>query len=168
VKVSVIDVRAGLLSTTLKTFTNVGFFDLASAGEFNFVLLHVIGPSLASLEEIEEVTPFTTGQHYLVVKNFINETSFFEWNPEIQKSYFKLVKDADEINIPKLNEMAFEQTDLVGVPFSAFVANKNLQGQPANYSLVLRGYVRTWFNQISAEYDRVRLLERLSGKTVTV
>ena len=51
VKVSVIDVRAGLLSTTLKTFTHVGFFDLATAGEFNFMLLHVIGPSVASLEE---------------------------------------------------------------------------------------------------------------------
>jgi hypothetical protein len=167
VKVSVIDVRAGLLSTTLKTFTNVGFFDLASAGEFNFVLFHVIGPSVASLEEIEEVIPYTAGQHYLVVKNFINETSFFEWNPEIQKTYFKVVKDADEINIPKLNEMAFEQTDLAGVPFSTFVANKNPQGQPANYSLVLRGYVRTWFNQISGEYDRIRLTERLAGKTVT-
>ena len=112
--------------------------------------------------------PYTTGQHYFVVKNFINETSFFEWNPEIQKTYFKVVKDADEINIPKLNELAYEQTDLAGVPFSTFVANKNAQGQAANYSLVLRGYVRTWFNQISAEYDRVRLLERLAGKTVTV
>ena len=33
VKVSVIDVRAGLLLDTLKTFAQVGFFDLVGAGE---------------------------------------------------------------------------------------------------------------------------------------
>jgi len=62
VKVSVIDVRAGLLSDTLKTFTEVGFFDLVNAGEFNFILFHVIGPSIASLEEIGEIRPYAAGR----------------------------------------------------------------------------------------------------------
>jgi hypothetical protein len=163
VMVSTIDVRAGALLRTLKTFTEVGFFDLCRAGEFNFVLFHVIGPSVASLEEIAEVLPYTAGQHYFVVKNFINETSFFEWHPEIQQGYFKLVRNAVEVNIPKLNELAYEQAELGGVPFSTFIANQTVQGQIANYSLVLRGYVRTWLAQISAEYDRVRLVERLCG-----
>jgi hypothetical protein len=163
VKVSTVDVRAGALLNTLKTFTDVGFFDLCRAGEFNFVLFHVIGPSVASLEEIAEVLPYTDGQHYFVVKNFINETSFFDWHPEIQKGYFKLVKNAVEVTIPKLNELAYEQAELGGVPFSTFIANKTVQGQNANYSLVLRGYVRTWLSQISAEYDRIHLVDRLSG-----
>src|SRR5262249_51983674 len=149
VKVSVIDVRAGALLGTLRTFTDVGFFDLAQQGEFNFVLFHVIGPSVASLEEMAEVAPFASGQQYFVVKNFINETSFFEWQPDVQKGYSKLAKDAVEITVPKLNEMAYEQAELASVPFSTFVANKNTQGQTASYSLVLRGYVRTWLNQIS-------------------
>jgi hypothetical protein len=166
VKVSIVDVRAGALLNTLRTFTEVGFFDLVREGEFNFLLFHVIGPSVASLEEIAEVLPFTGGQNYFVVKNFINETSFFEWHPEIQKGYFKLVKDAIEVNVPKLNEMAYEQAELAGTPFTTFIANKNTQGQNANYSLVLRGYVRTWLGQISAEYDRIRLVDRLAGKTV--
>src|SRR5260370_35912896 len=119
VKVSVIDVRAGLLSDTLKTFTQVGFFDLVNAAEFNFILFHVIGPSIASLEEIGEIRPYADGRDYLLVKNFINETSFFEWNPELHKSYFDLAKDTTEVTIPKLNEMAFEQAELAGVPFSA-------------------------------------------------
>ena len=84
VKVSIVDVRAGSLLNTLKTFTDVGFFDLCRAGEFNFLLFHVIGPSFASLEEIAEVLPYTNGLHYFVVKNFINETSFFDWHPEIR------------------------------------------------------------------------------------
>ena len=71
------------------------------------------------------------------------------------------MKDAPEINIPKLDEMAYEQVELTGVPFSTFVADKTLDNQPADYSLVLRGYVRTWLNQVQAEYDRVGLLDRM-------
>ncbi len=164
VKVSVIDVRAGALLDTLRTFTEVGFFDLAREGEFNFLLFHVIGPSIASLEEMTEVMPYTDGHQHFVVKNFINETSFFEWQPELRNGYSNLAKDAVEITIPKLNEMAYEQADLAGVPFSAFVSNKNAEGQNANYSLVLRGYVRTWLGRISEEYDRIHLIERLEGE----
>ena len=163
-KVNVIDMRAGALTDTLKTFTDVGFFDLARQGVFNFMLVHVIGPSIASLEEMAEVTPYTDGHGHFVVKNFINETSFFDWQPEVQKGYSKLMKDATEITIPKLNEMAYEQSELAGVPFSTFVANKNAQGQNASYSLVLRGYVRTWLGQIGEEYDRIRLIDVLAGK----
>jgi len=167
VKVSVIDVRAGLLSDTLKTFTEVGFFDLVNAGEFNFILFHVIGPSIASLEEIGEIRPYAAGREYLLVKNFINETSFFEWNPQLHKRYFKLAMDAVEVTIPKLNEMAFEQAELAGVPFSAFVANRDADGQTANNSLVLRGYVRSWMNQATSEYDRIGFIDRLSDRGVT-
>ena len=166
VKVSVIDVRAGLLSDTLKTFTEVGFFDLVNAGEFNFILFHVIGPSIASLEEIGEIRPYAAGREYLLVKNFINETSFFEWNPQLHKRYFKLAMDAVEVTIPKLNEMAFEQAELAGVPFSAFIANKTADGQTASNSLVLRGYVRTWMSQITSEYDRIGLIDRLTDRGV--
>jgi hypothetical protein len=161
VKVSVIDVRAGLLSPSLRTLAEVGFFDLVQAGEFNFVLLHVVGPSVASLDEIGDVIPYVGAHNYFVVKNFINDTSFFEWNPTIYQNYFKAVKEAPEINIPRLNEMAYEQVELAGVPFSSFVANKTMDNQATNYSLVLRGYVRTWLNQIHSEYDRVALLDRM-------
>jgi hypothetical protein len=165
VKVSVIDIRAGLMAETLETLTNVGFFDLVRAGEFNFGLFHVVGSSVASLDEIGEVLPHVRDQHYFVVKNFINDTSFFEWNPAIYRSYFGTAKNSVEITIPKLNEMAYEQVELAGVPFSDFVANKQANGQPANNSLVLRGYVRTWLRQICDEYDRVGLLDRLYDRT---
>jgi hypothetical protein len=45
------------------------------------------------------------------------------------------------------------------VPFSTFIADKTANGLAANYSFVLRGYVRHWLNQVFAEYDRVRLAE---------
>jgi len=161
VKISVVDIRAGLLSSTLQALTDVGFFDMVSAGDLKFGLLHVVGPSVASLDEISEVLPLAEDKNYFVVKNFVNDTSFFEWHPDVYKSYFSLLKNAVEVNIPKLNEMAYEQVELAGVPFSTFVADRNAQGLPGNHSLVLRGYVRTWLNQITAEYDRVGLIDRL-------
>ncbi|MBV9556096.1 MAG: hypothetical protein JO254_03375, partial [Pseudolabrys sp.] len=48
-------------------------------------------------------------------------------------------------------------------PFLTFVANKNGQGETANYSFVLRGYVRHWLGNVWAEYDRVKLLEAFEG-----
>jgi hypothetical protein len=165
IKVSVIDIRAGLLAETLKAFTDVGFFDLVHEGEFNFGLFHVVGSSVASLDEIAEVLPYAKGKHYFIVKNFINDTSFFEWNPSVYRNYFKGAADAVEVNIPKLNEMAYEQVEITGVPFADFVANRQSNGQTGSNSLVLRGYVRTWLKQIFHEYDRVGLLDRLYDRT---
>jgi hypothetical protein len=63
-----------------------------------------------------------------------------------------------EITIPKLSEMAYEQVNLVSVPFATFIANKRDQsGEVANYSFVLRGYVRHWLGQVWEEYDRIKL-----------
>jgi hypothetical protein len=163
-RVSIVDVRAGQLSSTLRAFTDIGFFDAVRSGEFKFILFHVLGPSVASLEEIADVMPYSGGKNYLAVKNFINETSFFEWDPAVYDSYFKKAKGAVELNIPKLNEMAYEQVDLSGVPFSTFIKNKNAQGHLANNSLVLRGYVRTWLKQVSDEFDRVGVIERLTDE----
>jgi len=125
---SAMDARAGPLAGTLQALTDVGFFDMVKAGEFNFALLHVVGSSVASLDEISEVPPLAEDKKYFVVKNFINETSFFEWNPDVYKSYFKVLKNAMEIYIPKLNEMAYEQVEIAGVPFATLVANRNPQG----------------------------------------
>ena len=161
-KITLIDIRAGLLSHTLSAFQDSGFFDAVRAGDFNFGLFHVLGPSVASLDEISEVMPYAENGAYFAVKNFINDTSFFDWDPAVKSKYFERSKDSIEINIPKLTEMACEAVELAGVPFSTFISNKNAQGGPGNYSLVLRGYVRTWLMQVAAEYERVGFLKKLS------
>lgn len=160
VKVSIIDVRAGLLSRTLKDMTDVGFFDAVENREFKFALFHVLGPSVASLSEIEDVLPFTENGEYFVVKNHINETNFFEWDQETYNRYFKRSRRAThEINVPKLNEMAYEQVEVAGVPFVSFAQNKNDKNQKADYSLVLRGYVRTWEKAIHEQFDNAGLMD---------
>jgi len=112
-----------------------------------------------SLNEIEETAPFTAEAEYFLVKNFINNTNFFEWDQATHASYFKKLKDAVVIEIPKLNEMAYEQVELASVPFLTFVAKKDGKNETANYSFVLRGYVRHWLGNVWAEYDRVKLLD---------
>ena len=164
--VSIIDVRAGQLSLTLAMLEEVGFLEAVAAGEFNFVLFHVIGPSIASLDEIAEIAPYASEANYFLVKNFINDTTFFEWDPQTSAAYFKKIKRVGDITIPKLNELAYEQVELAGVPFASFVNNKNASGGSANYSFVLRGYVRTWLRNISAEFDRVGLVHAM-GATPT-
>jgi hypothetical protein len=167
--VTVVDVRAGLLSPTLRSLRDIGFLDAVKKGQITFVVFHILGSSIASLNEIEETAPFTTDAKYFLVKNFINNTSFFEWDQATHASYFKKLKDAVVLTIPKLNEMAYEQVELASVPFLTFVANKNQKGDTANYSFVLRGYVRHWLGNVWAEYDRVKLLDIFdtAGNAVT-
>jgi hypothetical protein len=156
-QVTVIDVRAGLLSPTLRALRDIGFLDAVKKGQITFVVFHILGSSIASLNEIDDTAPFTTDARYFLVKNYFNNTSFFEWDQATHSSYFKKLKEAVEITIPKLNEMAYEQVELASVPFLTFVANKNIKGDPANYSFVLRGYVRHWLGNVWAEYDRIKL-----------
>jgi hypothetical protein len=162
--VTVIDVRAGLLSPTLASLRDIGFLDAARAGQITFAVFHILGPSIASLEEIAETASFMDGAKYFLVKNFINNTSFFEWDQATYNSYFRRIKNATEITIPKLNEMAYEQVEVASVPFLKFVANKGPRDEAANYSFVLRGYVRHWLGNVWGEFDRIKLTEIVGSK----
>jgi hypothetical protein len=155
--VTVIDVRAGLLSPTLCALRDIGFLDAVKKGQFTFVMFHILGSSIASLDEIGDTAPFTADAKYFLVKNYFNNTTFFEWDQATHSAYFKKVKEAVEITVPKLNEMAYEQVELASVPFLTFAANKGPKGEAANYSFVLRGYVRHWLGNVWAEYDRIKL-----------
>jgi hypothetical protein len=149
--VTVIDVRAGLLSP-------------AKAGQITFAVFHILGPSIASLDEIAETANFMQGAKYYLVKNFINDTQFFQWDQATYNSYFHRIKDATELTIPKLNEMAYEQVEVSSVPFLKFVANKGKEDEAANYSFVLRGYVRHWLANVWSEFDRIKLTDLVGAK----
>jgi hypothetical protein len=162
--VTVIDVRAGLMSQTLRALRDFGFIDAARKGQITFAVFHILGPTIASLDEIADIAAFLGDARYFLVKNFINNTHFFQWDEETHSNYFKKVKDAVELTIPKLNEMAAEQVELASVPFVTFIANKKQNGDPAAYSFVLRGYVRHWLGNVWAEYDRIRLTEIVAAE----
>ncbi len=163
-EVTVIDVRAGLLSQTLSALDDIGFLYAAQQGDFNFAVFHILGPSISSLEEISDTAGYLAGAHHFLVKNFINNTTFFEWDPVTYNGYFKKIKGLREISVPRLNEMACERVELTSIPFSTFVANQASDGSPASYSFVLRGYVRHWLQNVWREYDRVGLTDLVRQK----
>jgi hypothetical protein len=157
--VTVIDVRAGLMSPTLASLRDIGFLDAAKSGQITFAVFHMLGPSIASLDEIAETANFMQGAKYFLVKTYINDTNFFEWDKTTYNFYFRKLQDAIELSIPKLNEMASEQVEVASVPFLKFVANKGVDDKPADYSFVLRGYVRHWLTNVWREFDRIKLTD---------
>jgi hypothetical protein len=161
--VTVFDLRAGLLSSTLRALRDIEFLDSAKQGLLTFIVFHVVGSSMASLEDIEYTVSSTIGGKYFLVKNFINDTNFFEWDRATYDSFFKKFGGIDEVTIPKLREMAYEQVELASVPFSNFICNKDKYGEIASYSLVVRGYVRHWLGQVWNEYERIRLKDIVGG-----
>src|SRR6202451_3211876 len=98
--VTIIDVRAGLLSPTLRALRDIVFLDAVKKGQLNCIIFHILGSSIASLNEIEDTATFAVDSKYFLVKNFINNTSFFEWDQATHASYFRKLKDAIEVNIP--------------------------------------------------------------------
>ena len=55
--------------------------------------------------------------------------------------------------------MAFEQVEIASVPFLKFIANKGVDDEDADYSFVLRGYVRHWLTNVWREFDRIKLTD---------
>jgi len=157
--VTVIDVRAGLMSPALASLRDIGFLDAAKSGQITFAVFHMLGPSIASLNEIADTANFMQGAKYFLVKNFVNDTNFFEWDNTTYNFYFRKLQDATELSIPKLNEMAFEQVEIASVPFLKFIANKGVDDEAADYSFVLRGYVRHWLTNVWREFDRINLTD---------
>jgi hypothetical protein len=123
-RVTVVDLKAGNLSLSLDTFDRIGVLEAARNGQFNLGLFHVVGSSIASLEEISEVAKYVNDMEYIVARNAVNDTNFFEWDQKTYKKYFSRLNSAHEIDIPKLNEMAYEQVDLAGLTFKDFIDNK--------------------------------------------
>ncbi len=162
VPVTLVDLKAGALTYSLDIFERIGVLDAARGGQFTLGLFHIVGPSIASLDEIGEISKYLTGIEYILTRNFINETNFFEWDEGTTKKYFSEIPKAHEVDIPKLNEMAYEQVDLAGVTFKDFIDNRSSDGEAGKFSFVLRGYVRKWCSEIDEQLAKVKLLQDIT------
>jgi hypothetical protein len=129
--VTVIDVRAGLLSPTLQMLRDIGFLDSKNV---KVIVLHVLGASLASQDEIKPITAAIAGSTYISVVNRINDTTFTV---------------AGAIDIPKLDERATEAVDSAGCSFADYTTSEA--------SFVLRGYVKHWLERVYKQFDAANL-----------
>lgn len=139
-RVTVIDVRAGLLTPTLEMLRDIGLLEAVRDGKIRLVLLHVLGAAQASQSEIKATGEILAGCQHFLVKNHINNTDYFGWDVDLSAA----------IDIPKLDELAMEHVDKASVPFQAYEAN-------LDNSFVIRGKVRKWLGQVFAALAPVKL-----------
>lgn len=145
-QITVIDVRAGLLSKTLKTLAEIGYLDDAKEGKLKITVLHVLGSTQASFDEIKATASLVEGaKHYLVV-NHVNEASYLGLSEDM-----KLIGNGI-VDIPKLDELAAEYVDGAGASFGNFVSNEK-------NSAVMRRYVKAWLAKVFKQFDDVKLGE---------
>lgn len=145
---TVIDVRAGLLSPTLKVLSEIGFLQMVRDGKIKIVVLHVIGPAISSIEEIKATKEILAGSQHFIVKNHINDSEFFDGIDSIAKDAF----NSETLDIPKLDERTTEYVDASGMTFLDFAANAESQ--------TLRGKVNYWLSLCFAQLDRTNLLNK--------
>ncbi|HEY8066053.1 MAG TPA: ATP-binding protein [Methylosinus sp.] len=164
--VTIVDIKAGQLMGTLRFMEDVGLLDAASRGEARVLVLHLIGASVASLSELEEVGPYKNKCEYRVVKNFINASNFFQENPRFSERYLGESDAGREIIVPRLDPLAYEAVELAGLPFSSFVFDEPARGGEIRpRSFVLRGYVRTWLERSWTNFEAAGLRSFVAPST---
>jgi hypothetical protein len=156
--VTVVDMKAGQLISTLRFMRDIGFLDAAARGEARLLVLHLIGASVASLSEIEDIAPFKAKCDYRIVKNHINDSNFFKQNRRFSQRY--LDGADEELVVPCLDPLAYEAVELTGLPFSSFVFDEPARApEKRPRSFVLRGYVRTWLERSWNNFEAAGLGE---------
>ena len=146
---TVVDVRAGMLTTLLAALNEVKLLDDVRSGALHMALLHVVGPTIGSLEEVGKTVASLGGSaRHILVKNHVNEGGFFEWDKD--SAFAKVFAMLPTINVPHLAPRAAEAVQYRPTSFAAYAADPN-------NSRMLRGYVRAWESAAWGEFDRVGL-----------
>jgi hypothetical protein len=150
--VTVVDIRAGLLSSTLKALLDTGLLADVKAGRVQLVVLHILGPTIASLSEVgSTATTLLDGGLHFLVKNCANDEKF-EWQPGTHDAYFIAINPTGMLEFQHLDGVAREDVENSAQTFTAFGADEK-------HSRTLRGYVRKWLGEAFNEFDRVGIGE---------
>jgi hypothetical protein len=130
--VTVVDIRAGLLSPTLKMLGEIGFLD---PSRFSITVLHVVGNNQQSIVEVQPIAARLAGLRHIIVGNRVNDTKF--------------TFPPGALDVPMLSARAAEAVDQSNLPFSLFA-----KGGP---SAVLSGAVKFWLDRVFAQFRAAQL-----------
>lgn len=146
--VTVLDVCGGLLSPTISALERAGLLDDVRAGVVRMIIMHVLGPTRESLDEIGEAARrLGSSARHLLVKNYTNETTYkLASDPEYAR-YFEIMAPGT-VTIPKLPALAAEDVNAKSASFAEYAAN-------ASNSRILRGNVHHWLTAVWSQFDRV-------------
>ena len=135
-------------------------FRRGEGGEFRFILLHVHRPFHRFARGNRRDRALCRGRQLFHGQESRERHDLLRVGSANPREIFRGRRiTSGEITIPKLSELAYEQVELSGTPFSTFIANQDAEGEPAEHSFVLRGYVRTWLARVADEFERVGLLD---------
>ena len=149
-RVTIVDIAAGNLAYMLQACDSARLFEDVKNGTLRMALLHVLGPSISSLDEIgDAIKMLGASAKHFIVKNHINETNFFEWDQESKYVTSLRALEHVTINIPHLASVANEAVQAAQEPFIGFAGGKG--------SRTLRGHVINYLSESFAEFDRVGL-----------
>jgi hypothetical protein len=145
-QITLIDLRAGLLSPTLRMLAEIGFLNGVTEGKLKITILHVIGGTEASFAEIKATARIVAGAKHILTVNRMTDASFAGLTEDMKAAAAGLIE------IGKLNEATVDQLDAAGVSFAGYIANEN-------NSSVLSGYLSAWMRRVFKEFDLAKLGE---------
>ena len=122
-------------------------------------VLHVLGQSVASMEEVAGiVSTLGAGSHYYPVKNLQTEYGFQEW--ETDPRFADMLRELEPITIhvPHLADRVSLEVQKLGASFDTYMTS-------GNTPRMMAGYARDWMKQVCAEFDRVGLSKLVKGAT---
>jgi hypothetical protein len=155
--VTIIDIPAGQLGFMLRACDEASLLEDVRSGALRLALLHVLGPSISSLDEIAEATDLLgAAARHFIVKNYINETKFFEWDAASRYAATLRALAGVTIEIPHLATEAAEAVQQAKLPFVDFCRpGTDADGKPR--SRTLRGHTAKWLDRTWASFERVGL-----------
>lgn len=165
--VTIVDVRANMLSPTLKALDDSGMLDDVRTGKVGFAILHVLGNSVASLNEILSIYgKLGTGAKHFLVENAITETGLGELAEDPR--YVTALKNAESVtvHVPRLTDVVNDKIQQVGGSFVEFCREKTPGGDASPFSRIQRGYANTWLQKIWGEFGRVGIGDLVRSRVV--
>jgi MinD-like ATPase involved in chromosome partitioning or flagellar assembly len=140
-RVTLVDIRAGLLSPTLHLFQRIG---LEHGVEAHLAVFHVLGNTIASFGEIATTAAMlkNNGDH-IIVKNHTNAGAFVD----VEDKIASLGPETNIIDIGNLEAVAAERVDQRSQTFADFTSDKT-------NSRTIRGITRSWYDASFAELNQ--------------
>ncbi len=145
--VTVIDIQASLLTPTLTLLRDIGLLDMVKDGKLDVTVLHIIGSTVQSLNEIAGTAKILEGSRHFIVMNHTNNAAFFEGVSGIDTAVLK--SGSALIDIPMLVARYTEFVEVAATSFSDYAKNGK--------SLVAKGMVGKWLKEVYAQFDAAKL-----------
>lgn len=154
---TIVDMKAGVLSATLRAMRNAGLLTKIDQGNVRLMILHVLGSDTQSMGEIAATNALLEkGAEHILVENHASDGHFFKWDVQTRKLLVESIKPEGHIEIPHLDAMASEDVDLRKMSFAGYIKNAGEK----KHSDYLTRVVRHWRDQVYKSFDSLGLVAK--------